>query len=157
MTLDAHEAARELIAVGEGLSDPEQTRLRNHLEHCEECRRYAEEVHQTVRALRSQPLAADSRLVRATQMRVRFHARRLREARERMWLVAMACLGVGLSATFTVPLLWRMFAWIGQQAGVPSLVWQSGFVLFFVAPTLVVGLLLLARGTHLSSDRERSR
>ncbi len=157
MTRDAHEQARELIALGDGLADAQQLWLRAHLDECEACRHYAETANGVVRALRSLPLAADSRLVRATQMRVRFHASRLREARERMWLVAMACLGVGLSATLTVPFLWRLFAWMGERAGVSTLVWQTGFMFFFIAPALVVSVLLLARGTHLTNNGEQSR
>jgi predicted anti-sigma-YlaC factor YlaD len=151
MRRDAHDDARELIALGEGLADAEQARLRAHLDECEACRNYAEAANVVVRSLRSLPLAADSRLVRATQMRVRFHASRLRETRERLWLVGMACLGVGLSATLTVPLLWRLFAWMGAWAGVSSWVWQAGFAFFWIAPTLVVSALLLACGTHLTS------
>jgi predicted anti-sigma-YlaC factor YlaD len=157
MTRDTHDEARELIAMGESLPDAQQAWVRAHLGECEACRAYAQAAGETVRALRSVPLAADSRLVRATQMRVRFHASRLREARERMWLVGMACLGVGLSATLTVPFLWRLFAWMGERAGVSTLVWQTGFLFFFVAPALVVGLLLVARGTYLTSNEERSR
>ncbi len=157
MTRNPHDEARELISLGEGLPDVQQAWLRAHLDECEACRDYAEAANGVVRSLRSLPLAADSRLVRATQMRVRFHARRLRETRERMWLVGMACLGVGLSATLTVPLLWRLFAWMGQSAGVPTMVWQASFIFFFIAPALVVGLLLLARGTYLANDEERSR
>jgi predicted anti-sigma-YlaC factor YlaD len=157
MTRDAHEQARELIALGDGLADAQQLWLRAHLDDCEVCRHYAETANEAVRALRSLPLAADSRLVRATQMRVRFHASRLREARERTWLVAMACLGVGLSATLTVPFLWRLFAWMGEQAGVSTLVWQTGFMFFFIAPALVVSVLLLARGTHFTNNGEQSR
>jgi len=157
MTRDTHEEARKLIALGQSLSDTHQTWLRAHLEDCEACRHYAEAVKGVVRTLRSMPLAADARLVRATQMRVRFHARRLRETRERMWLVAMACLGVGLSATLTIPLLWRLFAWMGEWAGVSTLVWQAGFVFFFFAPALLVGVLLVARGTHLANDGEHLR
>jgi predicted anti-sigma-YlaC factor YlaD len=150
MTRNAHDEARELIALGEGLPDAQESGLRAHLNECEACRNYAEGANRVVRSLRSLPLAADSRLVRATQMRVRFHASRLRETRERMWLVGMACLGVGLSATLTVPFLWRLFAWMGERAGVSTLVWQTGFMFFFVAPALVVSILLLARGTHLA-------
>jgi len=157
MTRDAHEQARELIALGDGLADTQQLWLRAHIDECEACRHYAETANGVVRALRSLPLAAHSRLVRATQMRVRFHATRLREARERMWLVAMACLGVGLSATLTVPFLWRLFAWMGERAGVSTLVWQTGFMFFFIAPALVVSVLLLARGTHLTNNGEQSR
>jgi predicted anti-sigma-YlaC factor YlaD len=156
MTRDAHEQARELIALGDGLADTQQLWLRAHIDKCEACRHYADTANGVVRALRSLP-AADSRLVRATQMRVRFHATRLREARERMWLVAMACLGVGLSATLTVPFLWRLFAWMGERAGVSTLVWQTGFMFFFIAPALVVSVLLLARGTHLTNNGEQSR
>ena len=72
MTRSGHDEARELIALGEGVSDAQQAWLRAHLDECEACRHYAEAANGVVRALRSQPLAADSRLVRATQMRVRF-------------------------------------------------------------------------------------
>ncbi len=157
MTRDTHDKARELIALGEGLSDAQQSWLRAHLDECEACRQYAEAANEVVRTLRSLPLAADSRLVRATKMRVRFHASRLRETRERIWLVGMACLGVGLSATLTVPLLWGLFAWMGEWAGVSSWVWQAGFMFLFIAPALVVGLMLLARGIHLTNNGARSR
>ena len=157
MTRNAHDEARELIALGEGLPEAQQAWLRAHLDECEACRHYGEAANGVVRALRSLPIAADSRLVHATQMRVRFHARRLRETRERMWLVGMACLGVGLSATLTVPFLWRLFAWMGERAGVSTLVWQTGFMFFFIAPALVVSGLLLARGTHLTNNGDQPR
>jgi anti-sigma factor RsiW len=157
MTRNPHDEARELIALGEGLPEAQQARLRAHLDECEACRHYGEAANGVVRALRSLPIAADSRLVHATQMRVRFHASRLRETRERMWLVGMACLGVGLSATLTVPFLWRLFAWMGERAGVSTLVWQTGFVFFFIVPALAVSVLLLARGTHLTNDGDQPR
>jgi predicted anti-sigma-YlaC factor YlaD len=157
MRRNAHDEARELIAQGDGLSEVQQIWLRAHLQECIGCCDYEESAGRVVRALRAQPVAADARLVRATQMRVRFHASRLRETRERLWLVAMACLGVGLSATLTVPFLWRIFAWVGEWAGVSTLVWQAGFVFFFIAPALVVSVLLLARGTHLTNNGEQSR
>ena len=157
MTRNVHDKARELMAVGNALPDSQQVWLRAHLDECEPCRDYFEAANGVVRTLRSLPLAADARLVRATQMRVRFHASRLRETRERMWLVGMACLGVGLSATLTIPLLWRLFGWMGEQAGVSALVWQTSFMFFFIAPALVVSVLLLARGTHLTDNGEQSR
>ncbi len=157
MTRNAHDQARELSALGDGLSDAQQVWLRDHLQECAACRDYAAAAGRIVRALRSQPWAADSRLVRATQMRVRFHASRLQETRERLWLVGTACLGVGLSATLTVPLLWRLFAWMGELVGASTLVWQTSFMVFFIAPALVVSALLLTRGTCLTHNGERQR
>ena len=157
MMRDVHEESRRLLALGEGLPDAKQAWLWAHLDECETCRRYADGINGLLRSLRSLPIAADARLVRATQMRVRFHASRLRETRERMWLVAMACLGVGLSATLSLPFLWRLFAWMGERAGVPALIWQTGFMFFFIAPALVVSVLLLARGTHFTNNGEQSR
>lgn len=157
MTRDTHDEARELIALADCVSDAQQSWLHAHLEECAGCRDYAEAAGRAVAALRSMPLAADSRLVRATQMRVRFHASRLRETRERVWLVGMACFGVGLSAALTAPLLWRLFAWMGERAGISSPVWQASFAFFYIAPALVVSVLLLARGTHLTNNGERSR
>jgi predicted anti-sigma-YlaC factor YlaD len=157
MTRDTHDEARELITLAgaRDLSDAQQSWLHAHLEECAGCRDYAEAAGRVVAALRSVPLAADSRLVRATQMRVRFHASRLRETRERLWLVGMACLGVGLSATLTVPILWRLFAWMGEWAGVSSWVSQACFAFFWIAPALVVSAVLLARGTHLASSGDQ--
>ena len=159
MKRDAHDEARELIALGrmEELPEAQQSRLRAHLEECALCREYEDAAGRTVRALRSTTLAADARLVRATQMRVRFHARRLREARERMWVVGLACLGVGLSAALTAPLLWRLFVWMGEQAGVSGTVVQASFVFFYIVPALAVSVLLLARGTHLASDGDQEQ
>jgi predicted anti-sigma-YlaC factor YlaD len=155
MTRDVHKQAQELIALGQSLSDAQQRWLQTHLEECAGCRNYAEAAGRVVATLRSIPLAADSRLVRATQMRVRFHASRLRQARERMWLVGMACFGVGISSALTAPLLWQLLAWMGDRAGVSSLVWQASFMIFYIAPALVVGALLAARGAHLANDGER--
>jgi predicted anti-sigma-YlaC factor YlaD len=157
MTGDDHKQAQELIILGAAVSEAQQSWLQGHLQECAACRNYAESAGQVVAALRSVPLAADSRLVRATQMRVRFHASRLRETRERMWLVGMACLGVGLSAAFTAPLLWRFFAWMGDRAGVATSIWQASFFFFYLAPALAVSVLLLARGTHLAQNGEQSR
>jgi len=152
-----HEQARELLALGASIANAQQSWLHAHLQECAACQEYAEAVGRVVAALHSVPLAADARLVRATQMRVRFHASRLRESRERMWLVGMACLGVGLSAAFTAPLLWRLFAWMGERAGVANSLWQASFFFFYLVPGLAVSVFLLARGTHLVKNGEDSR
>lgn len=155
MTQSEHERARELIAQGaDDIADGQQTWLRAHLQRCADCREYAQAAGHVVRALRSQPLAADSSFVRATQARVRSRAQELVQQQERLWMVCFACLFVGLSAAVTTPLFWRAFEWMGASAGVASWVWQMGYALFWFVPALVVGALLLIRGHHLPGIRE---
>jgi hypothetical protein len=43
---------------------------------------------------------------------------------------------------------------MGEQAGVSSWVWQTGFTFFWVVPTLVVSATLLVRGNHLTHNSE---
>ena len=66
MTRDTHDEARALIALGEALSDAQQIWLWAHLQDCATCRDYAQVADRVVRALRSLPVAADTRLVRAS-------------------------------------------------------------------------------------------
>ncbi len=157
MTRNAHDEAQELIALGEGLSDAQQAWLRAHLDNCEACRHYAEAANRVVRTLRSLPLAADSRLVRATQMRVRIRARELRQRRERLLLVASSCALVAISSALTTPVIWWGFEWLGRLNQVANPVWQVGFVLFWVAPTIAAAVLFLAHGTYLSGSNDASQ
>ena len=100
-------------------------------------------------------MAAQPALVRRTQARVRQHAQLLRQHRERLWMVGIACAGIGFSATVTIPIMWRIFAWLGAWAGVSGPVWETGFGVFVIAPALLVSVLLLLRGTHLTDDAGR--
>ncbi len=150
MTRNAHDEARELIALSEGFSDAQQAWLRDHLDECEACRHYAEAANGVVRTLRSLPLAADSRLVRATQMRVRQRALELQRQQERLWVICVCCVTVTLGTAFTTAVLWRGLVWMGQQARLPGPVWQIGLVALGLMPAIVAGILLLARGTYLA-------
>ena len=149
MTRNAHDEARELIALGEGFSDAQQAWLRAHLDECEACRHYGEAANGVVGTLRSLPLA-DSRLVRATQMRVRLRALELQRQQERLWVICVCCVTVTLGTAFTTAVLWRGLAWMGQQARLPGPVWQIGLVALGLMPAIVAGILLLARGTYLA-------
>ena len=156
MTRDAHDEARELIALGEeslgcaaGLAaEP----ISMNAKHAVIMRK--QPAGWFVRCVLSPwpliPAWCEPRRCGCASTPAGFGRRR-----ERLWLVGMACLGVGLSATLTVPLLWRLFAWMGEWAGVSSWVWQAGFAFFWIAPALVVSALLLARGTHLTSNGEK--
>ena len=158
MTLDAHEQARQLIACGtDDRTAQEQAWLQLHLESCSPCREYADAVGELVRVTRAVPLAADRTLVRSTQMRVRARTQELRQRRERVLLVTFSCALVAILSALTTPLVWRGFEWLGQWNQTPNPVWQAGFLLFWVAPTIAAGVLLLAHGTHLSSGNGASQ
>ena len=163
--MSEHDRARELLVLAgagnraeDGTGDlaiEQQAWLRAHLQECPACREYQETMGRTVRALRSQPLAADSALVQTTQMRVRSRALELRRQQERLWVICVCCVAVTLSTASTTAVLWRGFAWMGQQAQLPATVWQIGLVMLGWMPAVVTAILLLARGTYLA-DHDRS-
>jgi predicted anti-sigma-YlaC factor YlaD len=158
MTRNTHDEARELIALAganEGLVDAQRTSLRAHLQECAACRDYAEAAGRAVRALLPQTLAADSVLVQATQMRVRARALELQRQQERLWVIWVCCVAVTLGTAFTTAVLWRGFAWMGQQLRLPGPVWQIGLLALGLMPEIVAGILLLAQGTYLA-DYNRS-
>jgi len=156
MTHDPHQQAQELIACrSDGLTGPQQTWLQAHLASCEGCREYATAAEDLVRALRSVPITADRSLVRATQLRARVRAQELQQQQTRYRLIAISCVLVTLSTALTTPVLWQGFAWLGAQVRLPDLVWQAGFITFWIAPALAVAVLFAARGTHLE-DRVRA-
>src|SRR5580698_1209116 len=152
MTRDIHQQTQEWIDLTgvDGLSDAQQSQLQTHLRECDACREYADATGQVIRSLRSVPMAATPVLVRRTQARVRQHAQLLRQQRERLWMVGVACAGIGFSAAVTLPLMWRVFSWLGAWAGVSNPVWETGFTVFVIAPALLVSVLLLIRGTHVT-------
>lgn len=150
MTRDIHQQVREWIATGE-----QPVELQAHLRDCEACQTFAEASGQVIRSLRMIPISAGPALVASAQMRVRMRAQEIQQRRERLWFVWLSCVLVGLSALVTTPLLWRGFAWLGEWAQVPAPVWQATFAVFWVAPTLVAAVLLLARGTHLVDQKYR--
>jgi predicted anti-sigma-YlaC factor YlaD len=154
MTRDVHQQTQEWIALNgvDGLSEAQQSQLQIHLRECDLCRAYAEATTQVIRSLRSVPMAATPSLVRTTQARVRQHAHLLRQHKERLWMVGVACTGIGFSAAVTIPIMWKIFSWLGNWTGVSSPVWQTGFAAFLIAPALLVSVLLLLRGKQATDD-----
>jgi hypothetical protein len=149
---DAHERAQKLIVLAgpEAFSGADRTWLAGHMETCAPCRAFAENARETIHGLRAIPIAAGRSLVSTTQMRVRRRALELQRHRERLWLVSVSCTAVTLCALLSTVALWRGFEWLGTWAGLAPLIWQAGFVVFCVTPSLVAGVLLLLRGTHLA-------
>jgi len=147
---DIHERARMLIALSRAEEDPnaEESWLAAHLESCAPCRQFAEKAGETVRSLRAIQIAAGGSLVFTTQLRVRQRAEDLQRRQERLWVVWVCCAAVTLWTALTTAALWRGFAWMGQQAGLPAPAWEICFVLFCFVPPILAAIVLLARGTY---------
>lgn len=152
MNAGLHERARMLIALSgpEGLSAEDQGWLAAHMESCTLCREFAENSRETIRALRTVSVTADSNLVSATQKRVRQRALELQRQQERLWVIWVCSVAVTLGTLFTTALLWGGFVWLGQQTRLVDPIWQIGFMALGMMPAIVAGIVLLARGTYMA-------
>lgn len=160
MKPDPHERARLLIALSapeavknEESSPADQRWLETHLATCEPCNQFAQNSRSAIRALRATPMQAGVSLVSATQMRVRQRAAQLHRQQERFWIICACCAAVSLCTAVSTAVLWFGFAWLGQQARLAAPVWQSGFAVFWLMPSLLVAILLLAWGTHFADHK----
>ena len=146
MTENLHERARDLALTAwlEELPPPDATWLRSHLNDCAECAHFAAAISDGVGALRAAPLQADTALVEATKRSVRIYAARVRENQSRVRMLAISCVLSVIWGGVSLPWLWRAFAWLGEAMSLPGPVWQMGFVLFWMAPSAAVAVLLLA-------------
>jgi anti-sigma factor RsiW len=137
MSQEMHARAEQLIAQErvEGISAPDQQWLRQHLSDCAACAARASATEQAIRSLRGLSIALPPSLASRTQFRVRIRAEQLRsEPRWRM--IWTAC---GISWAFgaaTAP-------YVGHRLGLPNVVWELGFGLWWALPAAVVAVILL--------------
>jgi anti-sigma factor RsiW len=134
----------------EEVSNEEQSWLAAHLESCAACREFAENSRETIRALRAILVTAGASLVSTTQMRVRQRALELQRRQERVWVVSICCTAVTLCTALTTAVIWSGLAWVGQRVRLSPPQWEIPFAVLCIMPGLVVGIFLLARGTHLA-------
>jgi len=150
MSSNAHERARKLVLASrvEGDSTTDRAWLHSHLEACQSCCDYANTLEAVVAGVRAAAVTADEGLVSATQARVRQRRLELmaqQEAARPMWIAAAMACGTTLLST---PLVWEMFAWLGHAVRVQPVIWNLGFVFFWIAPTIAFSVLMAAYGSH---------
>src|SRR6202048_4452350 len=145
MSDNIHERAQQLISQEriEGIPASESTWLDTHLQECESCANFARKTSAALRSLQTIPIALPAGLAERTQFRVGLRAQQLRQhepRRRALWIAAGISWAAGVASA---PFVWRLFSWLGEQAGVPKLVWEMGFGLWWaVAARLApVGLL----------------
>ena len=153
MSREVHARAKQLIAQErvEGISAADQHWLGQHLVECASCAARSGATEQAIRSLRGSSVALPPTLGLRTQFRVRMRAQQLR-AEPRWRMVWAAC---GISWAFgaaTAPYVWRGLEWAGHHMGVPNIIWELGFGLWWALPAAVVAVILMIDNVGRSSE-----
>jgi hypothetical protein len=138
MNEDTHERALQLIAQArlEGIGEANSTWLRAHLEECEFCAEHARQTDRALRQLRTAAIPVPHGLASRTQFRVRLRAQELRDREPGRRMLWFACAASWVFGIASAPYVWSLFQWLGQRTGVPKLVWELGFGLWWTMPAL---------------------
>jgi hypothetical protein len=150
-----HARARQLISQEriEGIPASENTWLAAHLSECEGCANFARKTSAALRSLQNIPISLPAGLAQRTQFRVGLRAQQLRQhepRRRALWIAAGVSWATGVASA---PFVWRLFAWLGEHAGVPKLVWEMGFGLWWAVPALIAAVVLLSEHEKQSGER----
>lgn len=151
MTEDKHQRAERLILEARMAEIPEADRfwLEKHIEDCPDCAARADSIERAIRSLRSMPIELDPAFVAATRYRIHQRANELRQtpsSRLLFWLASVLSITWMIAST---PYIWRGLEWVSNLLGIPRLVWQMGFGLWWLLPALALAALL----SELSSGR----
>ena len=139
MSGDLHTKARRLMAEArvEGISGEDQEWLDRHLPDCPDCEQFAKTTGRAVDCLRAFAVTLPPALASRTQARVYLRASAMRERRNIGWGFWAGC-GVSWAVGIaSAPYVWRGFEWLGEAAGLPALLWKTGFVLWWTVPALI--------------------
>ncbi len=148
MNKQTHARAEQLIAQErvEGISQTEREWLSAHVQDCASCAATAGQTDQVLRTMRTAAIPLPSGLASRTQFRVRLRAQELREREPKRRALWFACAASWIFGAASAPYVWNFFQWFGQRTGVPKLVWEVGFGLWWMIPALfVVAVLLMER------------
>ncbi len=154
MSAKIHDRALQLIAQAgiEGMPEAESTWLRAHLEECDFCAEHARRTDSALRLLRTAAIPIPDGLASRTQFRVRLRAQELRERdpqRRALWFACALSWAFGIASA---PYVWRLFAWLGEVTGMPKLVWEIGFGLWWTIPALFAAVVLLLENARQTED-----
>lgn len=150
-----HQRAERLVLESRvdagAVSATDQRWLEAHLEGCERCSARAQSMTSAIEQLRGISVAVDPELVARTRLLVKFRTRELERGHSWLLPVWILCALSWVIGILTAPFVWRGFEWMGHRAGLPTLVWASGFILWWAVPVLVVVLLLGAGKCQVAS------
>jgi hypothetical protein len=150
MSDNVHSRAEQLIAQErvEGISQDNRDWLAAHMQDCAHCAEQARQTDQALRSMRTASIPLPGGLASRTQFRVRLRAQELRERepkRRALWLACAVSWAFGIASA---PYVWSFFQWFGQRTGVPKLVWEVGFGLWWTIPALFAAAVLLMENSR---------
>jgi predicted anti-sigma-YlaC factor YlaD len=154
-----HDRAVKLIAQArvEGMPEIDSTWLRTHLEECDSCSEHARQTDRALRLMRTAAIPMPEGLASRTQFRVRLRAQELRDRepkRRALWLACAVSWAFGIASA---PYVWRLFQWFGERTGVPRLVWELGFGLWWTVPALFLVVVILTEKVGRGSESDWTR
>jgi len=154
MSENPHERGLQLIAKArvEGLSQAERNWLASHLQDCEFCNEHARQTDRALRMLRAAAIPLPADLASRTQFRVRLRASELRQREPKRRMLWFACAASWVFGIASAPYVWRLFEWFGQRAGMPKLVWEIGFGLWWTIPALFALIVLFLENARQSEE-----
>jgi hypothetical protein len=158
MSQELHARAERLIAQErvEGICAADQQWLHQHLVDCASCAARASATEQAIRSLRALSVAIPPALASRTQFRVRLRAEQLRS--EPRWRMVWAACGISWAfGAATAPYVWRGLEWVGHRLGVPNIIWELGFGLWWALPAAVVAVILLMENAGRSNEADWKR
>jgi hypothetical protein len=158
MNKNLHDRAEKLIAQEriEGISQSERDWLAAHLRECPVCTQLAQQTSAALGALRGFPFPLPPGLAERTQFRVQLRAQEMRERepkRRLLWIMCVMSWALGIA---TAPYVWRAFEWAGERLGVPRLVWEMGFGLWWTIPALIAAAVVLMENLRLTNENDPS-
>jgi hypothetical protein len=159
MNENLHARAEKLIAQEriEGISQSAREWLAAHLRECRSCALAAQQTNDALRTLRGMAIPLPRGLAERTRFRVQLRAQELRERepkRRLLWIMCAMSWGLGIA---TAPYVWRAFEWAGEHFGVPKLLWEMGFGLWWTIPALVAAVVVLMENVRLANENDRAR
>jgi hypothetical protein len=156
MKENLHASTEKLIAKErvEGLSPAERASLAAHLQDCAQCAECARHTDQALRSMRTASISLPAGLASRTQFRVRLRALELREREPKRRALWLACAASWLFGIASAPYIWRLFEWFGQVTGVPKLVWEIGFGLWWTIPAVFAVIVLILENERQSGNSD---
>jgi predicted anti-sigma-YlaC factor YlaD len=159
MNENLHARAETLIAQEriEGITQSERDWLAAHLRQCQSCAQIAEQTNDAVRVLRAVHVSLPRGLAERTRFRLQLRAQEMRERepkRRLLWIMCAMSWALGIA---TAPYVWRAFEWAGERMGLPRLLWEMGFGLWWTIPALVAAAVVLLENLRQAHERDQAR